>query len=174
MGHADRIYRLLIVDDDEIDRRLYGWLLERQAPGVFEIEHAADGAAGIGALRARTFDCALLDFSLPDVTGLEFLTDALVDGELPSAVVLITGDHSRGIAAGVTAEARAIAARADRRERQTGAGGGGAPGDRSGVACRQGRGRAGVSGEDSVRRYRDAGFAQAARWASGRGRIAAN
>jgi len=98
MGHADRIYRLLIVDDDEIDRRLYGWLLERQAPGVFEIEHAADGAAGIGALRARTFDCALLDFSLPDVTGLEFLTDALVDGELPSAVVLITGHGNEAVA----------------------------------------------------------------------------
>jgi len=53
MTHAERTYRLLIVDDDETDRKLYGWLLARQAPGVFEIEQAADGAAGIAALIAR-------------------------------------------------------------------------------------------------------------------------
>jgi FixJ family two-component response regulator len=98
MDQTARTYRLLIVDDDETDRKLYGWLLARQAPGDFEIEHAADGAAGVAALRAREFDCVLLDFSLPDVTGLEFLSDALVDGELPAAVVLITGHGNETIA----------------------------------------------------------------------------
>jgi signal transduction histidine kinase len=98
MPHGDREYRLLIVDDDETDRRLYRWLLARQAPGQFEIHHAADGAAGIAALRASTFDCVLLDFSLPDVTGLEFLTDAAVNGALPAAFVLITGHGNEAIA----------------------------------------------------------------------------
>jgi signal transduction histidine kinase len=98
MPTAERSYRLLIVDDDETDRKLYGWLLGRQAPGAFEIEQAQDGATGIAALRARTFDCLLLDFSLPDVTGLEFLTEALIDGELPCAVVLITGHGNEAIA----------------------------------------------------------------------------
>jgi signal transduction histidine kinase len=98
MPHGDRVYRLLIVDDDETDRRLYGWLLARQAPGQFEIHHAPDGAAGIAALRTQTFDCVLLDFSLPDVTGLEFLTDAVVNGALPAAFVLITGHGNEAIA----------------------------------------------------------------------------
>jgi signal transduction histidine kinase len=98
MPHGDREYRLLIVDDDETDRRLYGWLLARQAPGQFEIHHAADGAAGIAALRAAAFDCVLLDFSLPDVTGLEFLSDAVVNGALPAAIVLITGHGNEAIA----------------------------------------------------------------------------
>lgn len=98
MPHADRGYRLLIVDNDETDRRLYGWLLARQAPGQFDIHHAADGAAGLAALRATTFDCVLLDFSLPDVTGLEFLTDAVVNGALPAAFVLITGHGNEAIA----------------------------------------------------------------------------
>jgi DNA-binding NtrC family response regulator len=98
MANAERTYRLLIVDDDETDRRLYGWLLARQAPGAFEIEPARDGAAGIAALRAREFDCLLLDFSLPDVTGLEFLAEASRDGELPCAVVLITGHGNEAIA----------------------------------------------------------------------------
>ncbi len=98
MSNIHRTYRLLIVDDDETDRRLYGWLLERQAPGACQIEAVADGAAGIAALRARQFDCILLDFSLPDVTGLEFLNDALANGELPCAVVLITGHGNEAIA----------------------------------------------------------------------------
>lgn len=98
MVHAERNYRLLIVDDDETDRRLYGWLLARQAPGRFEIHQATDGATGIAALRAQTFDCVLLDFSLPDVTGLEFLAGAVVDGELPTAFVLITGHGNEAIA----------------------------------------------------------------------------
>ncbi len=98
MPHGDREYRLLIVDDDETDRRLYGWLLARQAPGQFQIHHAADGAAGIAALRADVFDCVLLDFSLPDVTGLEFLADAVVNGALPAAFVLITGHGNEAIA----------------------------------------------------------------------------
>ena len=40
----------------------------------------------------------LLDFSLPDVTGLEFLNEAMVDGELPCAVVLITGHGNEAVA----------------------------------------------------------------------------
>src|SRR5258708_17678436 len=98
MPNTDRTYRLLIVDDDETDRRLYRWLLARQAPGGFDIHDAHDGASGVAALRAQKYDCVLLDFSLPDVTGLEFLTDALVDGELPCAVVLITGHGNESIA----------------------------------------------------------------------------
>ena len=98
MTHAERDYRLLIVDDDETDRRLYGWLLARQAPGQFEVHHAVDGAAGIAALRAETYDCVLLDFSLPDLTGLEFLADVIANGELPAAFVLITGHGNEAIA----------------------------------------------------------------------------
>ena len=98
MAHPERVYRLLIVDDDETDRRLYGWLLARQAPGQFDIHQVADGAAGIATLRAQTFDCVLLDFSLPDVTGLEFLSDCVTKGELPAAFVLITGHGNEAIA----------------------------------------------------------------------------
>src|SRR5579862_4451462 len=56
MSHAERVYRVLIVDDDETDRRHYGRLLARQAPGQVEIHQASDGAAGMAALRAAAFD----------------------------------------------------------------------------------------------------------------------
>src|SRR5450432_295682 len=98
MPHTERTYRLLIIDDDETDRRLYGWLLARQAPGQFEIFQATDGTAGIAALREQMFDCVLLDFSLPDLTGLEFLAEVAVSGELPAAFVLVTGHGNEAIA----------------------------------------------------------------------------
>jgi signal transduction histidine kinase len=91
-------YSLLIVDDDALDRRLYKKSLAQVETETFEIEEAADGAAGLRALQARKFDCILLDFSLPDMTGFEFLEAARVDGELPCAVVLSTGRGSEAVA----------------------------------------------------------------------------
>jgi signal transduction histidine kinase len=93
-----RDYRLLIVDDDAVDRRLYGKLLAQLGPDTCNVEQAADGAAGLAALRASKFDCVLLDFRLPDMTGLEFLTAAAANDELPCAVVLITGQGNEAIA----------------------------------------------------------------------------
>jgi signal transduction histidine kinase len=93
-----RTYRLLIVDDDAVDRRLYCKSLERPGPDTCHIEQAVSGVAGLAALRAEQFDCLLLDFNLPDMTGLKFLTTIAVGGELPCAVVLVTGQGNEAIA----------------------------------------------------------------------------
>ena len=93
-----RDYRLLIVDDDAIDRRLYTKLLHELGPDTCHVQQAADGATGLAMLRADTFDCVLLDFRLPDMTGLEFLNTVVVDGELPCAVVLVTGQGNEAVA----------------------------------------------------------------------------
>jgi signal transduction histidine kinase len=95
---AVRSYRLLVVDDDAVDRRLYSRLLTQQGPGCCDVQQAADGAAGLALLRAEPFDCVLLDFGLPDMTGLEFLRDATAGGELPCAVVVVTGQGNEAIA----------------------------------------------------------------------------
>ena len=87
-----RTYRILVVDDDDVDRRLYGRLLTSQATDKFAISQAPDGAAGLAVLAAEDFDCLLLDFRLSDMTAFEFLDAAAAgDGELPCAVVLVTG-----------------------------------------------------------------------------------
>jgi signal transduction histidine kinase/HPt (histidine-containing phosphotransfer) domain-containing protein len=98
MANTGRGYRLLIVDDDETDRRLYSRLLTRLRPDVCEIHQASDGAAGLEMLRTQPLDCVLLDFHLPDMTGLEFLAAATAGGELPCAVVLITGQGNEATA----------------------------------------------------------------------------
>ena len=98
MADAGRSYHLLVVDDDDTDRRLYSRLLARKSPCSFDMEQARDGAAGLAALRRQKPDCVLLDFNLPDMNGFEFLTDAAADGELTCAVVLITGRGNEAIA----------------------------------------------------------------------------
>src|SRR5580698_2456357 len=98
MADAARDYHLLIVDDDAIDRRQYSNLLMRHGHGACEIRQAESGVAGLRALRDENPDCLLLDFSLPDMTGLEFLAGAAAAGELPCAVVLITGQGNEAIA----------------------------------------------------------------------------
>ncbi len=93
-----RSYRLLLVDDDVVDRQLYCELLTQLRPAACHIQQAVDSAAGLAALRADKFDCVLLDFNLPDMSGIEFLTAAAVDGELPCAFVLISGHGSEAVA----------------------------------------------------------------------------
>jgi signal transduction histidine kinase len=96
----DRAHRLLIVDDNAIDQRHYRRLLAAENPNAFHTTASSTGAAGLAALRAQNFDCILLDFSLPDMSGLDFLTRiAGPGGKLPCAVVLITGQGSELVAA---------------------------------------------------------------------------
>jgi signal transduction histidine kinase/HPt (histidine-containing phosphotransfer) domain-containing protein len=91
-------YRLLIVDDDPTDRRIIAEALAQIAPDTCRIQLAADGVAALAALRTDEFDCVLLDYNLPDMNALEFLTAAAVDGEQPCAVVLVTGQGNEAVA----------------------------------------------------------------------------
>ncbi len=91
-------YRLLVIGDDPVDRRMIAASLTQIAPGTCQIKEAADGAVGLAALRTDQFDCIFIDFDLPDMNGLEFLTAAAVDGEQSCAVVLITGHGNEAVA----------------------------------------------------------------------------
>ena len=98
MAAVKHSYRLLIVDDDVTDRRFYSRLLAERIADGMEVLQASDGAAGLAALRAQKPDCVLLDFHLPDMTGFDFVGSASVDGELPCAVVLVTGQGNEALA----------------------------------------------------------------------------
>jgi two-component sensor histidine kinase len=93
--------RVIMVDDSAADRKLYRTLLEKDPVGVAEFVDAASGARGLELCRNRAPDCVLLDYKLPDMTGLEFLARLAGDPpeEIPSsAVVMLTGMASEGVA----------------------------------------------------------------------------
>lgn len=98
MANTGRCYKILIVDDDCVDRKHYGRLLKQQGRDTCEIREAGDGATGLSAVRIHKPDCVLLDFTLPDMTGLDFLKAATGDSELPCAFVFITGNGNEAVA----------------------------------------------------------------------------
>ena len=82
-----------MVDDSAPDRRLYRLLLEEGFAGLQFWEESI-AARGIETCRRVSPDCVLLDYKLPDMTGLEFLTLIRSDDPVDApafAVVMLTG-----------------------------------------------------------------------------------
>src|SRR5208283_4169562 len=72
--HIDRPIRVLIVDDDSVDRRLCKHCLQQSTVWEFEFAETDSAAAGIELANTWRPDCALLDFNLPDLNGIEVLS----------------------------------------------------------------------------------------------------
>lgn len=88
--------RLLLVDDDEVDRMAVRRALAQSGLEA-EIEEAGDVDAGLEALGARPFDCVLLDYRMPRRDGLDFLLEARAAGrQVP--VVMMTGQGDEHVA----------------------------------------------------------------------------
>lgn len=94
----ERALRILIVDDDAVDRRICRRALGRlDPPPVFVDAETAQEAER--QLREQRIDCVLLDFQLPDMDGLELLVrlnDCPVDRRVP--VVMLTGADDVSVA----------------------------------------------------------------------------
>lgn len=66
----DSPVRVLIVDDDKLTRMVYASFLSREG---FEVVTATSGSEALEELRSRAFDLVLLDYMMPQMTGLELL-----------------------------------------------------------------------------------------------------
>jgi C4-dicarboxylate-specific signal transduction histidine kinase len=83
--------RILLVDDDEVDRFGCRRALGRAAPGSYELIEADTAERGLASAREREPALILLDYRLPDQSGLEFLDALSQGGEPPVPVVMLTG-----------------------------------------------------------------------------------
>ena len=91
--------KVLIIDDEPIDREIFKQYLDADRPGEFLYAEAATGREGL--IRQKTFDpdCILLDLHLPDLDGLKMIRLLHEDRDmLPCAVVMLTGAGNEEVA----------------------------------------------------------------------------
>ena len=90
IGSGPPEIRVLMVDDDGAYRALCQRFLKRDRSVRFDVTGAASAAEAIEQCTARSFDCLLIDYRLPDATGTEVLRQLadLVGESLPPAIIL--------------------------------------------------------------------------------------
>ncbi|MGB0866994.1 MAG: ATP-binding protein [Granulosicoccaceae bacterium] len=84
--------KILIIDDNEMDRLVYRRCLSMHETRVFSIEEASSAQEGLVLYNNEQFDCVLLDYHLGQTTGIEIL-DQIVEHNPVSrpAIVMLTG-----------------------------------------------------------------------------------
>lgn len=88
--------RILVVDDDEVDRLRVGRLLAQIVDLDPEVRTATNVASSLEAVRRESFDLVLLDYRLPDGTALDFLAAVgAADGLGPPVVVQTVQDSEQ-------------------------------------------------------------------------------
>ena len=98
-GVTTQRLKVLIIDDEPIDREIFKEYLDADRPGGFSYAEAETGRDGLRQQKDFSPDCILLDFNLPDLDGLKMVR-LLLDGSdtLPCAVVMLTGTGNEEIA----------------------------------------------------------------------------
>ncbi|MEL6322490.1 MAG: response regulator, partial [Cyanobacteria bacterium J06626_14] len=85
----EKTLRLLVVDDDEVDRIALRRALKR-AGLPFELTEINNADSAIQQLDAEPFDCAFLDYQLPGYDGLTLLTQLRESG-VTVPIIMLTG-----------------------------------------------------------------------------------
>ncbi len=83
---ADAPARVLVVDDNEVNRDLLSRRVRRLG---HEVETAVDGADALARLAAAPFDLVLLDIMMPGVTGYDVLAQAKADERLRHVPIIM-------------------------------------------------------------------------------------
>lgn len=83
------MYRLMIADDEALEREGLEWIVGRELPDTFEILHAENGRQAIEAAEERRPHIVFMDVQMPGIQGLEALKE--IRKTLPEAkLVLVT------------------------------------------------------------------------------------
>jgi CheY-like chemotaxis protein len=88
--------RILVVDDDQVDRMAVSRHL-RGVSSAIEVKEAEGVFEAIELITTGAFDCVFLDFNLPDGDGLTFLRGLRMAG-LDVPVVMLTGQSDPAVA----------------------------------------------------------------------------
>ncbi len=93
------VFKILIIDDCAEDREIYIRYLGQQSEREFEIIESESGEEGLLLCKQEQPDCAIIDYQIPDLDGLEFIQALANDEEqryIP--VLMLTGQGNEGVA----------------------------------------------------------------------------
>lgn len=82
--------RILVIDDDAVDRMAIRRALKQSPLTLEHVQEVECGEAAIATLANYPFDCAFLDYRLPDFDGLELMKQLEVQ-EISVPLIVLTG-----------------------------------------------------------------------------------
>ncbi len=88
--------RLLIIDDDEVDRKAFLRAL-KSTGWEGEIVQASTADEALAQAKGPSFDCILLDYRLPGQDGLDVLTRLRAEG-VTTPIIMLTGEGNEMVA----------------------------------------------------------------------------
>jgi diguanylate cyclase (GGDEF)-like protein len=90
LGMEHKVFRILLIDDDEDDYILTRDLFGDVGKDMYKLDWAGSFEEGLDAINQNSHDVCLLDYKLGKRSGLELLQEAVTDGcNVP--VILLTG-----------------------------------------------------------------------------------
>ena len=95
----DSTHNILIIDDSAEDRESVKHYLSERSDPAYVVYEAENGEQGLEQCRLHAIDCILLDYHLPDVNGVDFLSRLHQQfGSAVPAVVMLTGQGNESLA----------------------------------------------------------------------------
>ncbi|GLV55372.1 hypothetical protein KDH_22190 [Dictyobacter sp. S3.2.2.5] len=95
----DRQIKILIIDDSPEDRMIFRRYLQRNSSNSYQFYEAKTGEEALTRYEETRPDCILLDYGLPDMTGIMFLQHLQQLPHPPmTAVIILTGSGDEEIA----------------------------------------------------------------------------
>lgn len=86
-AESSTLARLLVIDDNKVNRMVLSRSLEQQG---YTVETAENGKEGMEKIRTQAFDLVLLDIEMPVMNGFEVLEACLNDVELRQIPIIMT------------------------------------------------------------------------------------
>ncbi len=90
--------KLLIIDDEVVDRAYYQRMLRQSADIPYEAKEVVNGKEALEYLKDNEVDCILLDYQLPDITGLDLLKSIKEIAGKFVPVIMLTGRGDEQVA----------------------------------------------------------------------------
>lgn len=97
--------KLLLVDDDKIDRMRYQRILSKSTKFKYIFGEASSAQQGIELYLNKAIDCVLLDYLMPDMHGLDFIKKIKQHTSEPlKPIIMLTGEGDERVAVGALKE----------------------------------------------------------------------